>query len=161
MAPTRSVTVPTTPTRARDPGRHVGLVEFDRATGSTVDARLTQLVTEDGPFAVTEPVIRDVLGGARTDTCERDLRLLLQRFHLHTIDPAPDFGGAARICRQCRQNGVTPRGLIDCLIAAVAWRNNATLLAYNLGLHRVAGTVGVEKDSASHRGLPEPVDPPT
>ena len=126
-------------------------VEFDRATGSAVDLRLTQLITDDGPIAVTEPVMMEVLAGARSDTRERDLRRLLQRFHLHPVDPAPDFAAAARIYRQCRQNGVTPRGLIDCLIAAVAWRNGAVLLAHDIDLHRVAGIVGIEMDPASHR----------
>lgn len=125
-------------------------VEVDRAAGSTVDIRLTQLITDDGPIAVTEPVVMEVLAGARTDARERDLRRLLQRFHLHSVDPAPDFEAAARIYRQCRQHGVTPRGL-DCLIAAVAWRNNATLLAYDISLHRVADAVGIELDPASHR----------
>ena len=126
-------------------------VEFDRATGSAVDIRLTQLITDDGPLAVTEPVVMEVLAGARSDARERDLRRLLQRFHLHSVDPAPDFEAAARIYRQCRQHGVTPRGLIDCLIAAVAWRNNATLLAYDIDLHRVAGIIGIHMDAASHR----------
>jgi predicted nucleic acid-binding protein len=126
-------------------------VEFDRATGSTVDVRLAQLITNDGPLAVTEPVMMEVLAGARTDARERDLRRLLQRFHLHPVDPAPDFEAAARIYRQCRQKGVTPRGLIDCLIAAVAWRNSATLLAYDIDLHRVANIVGISMDPASHR----------
>ena len=126
-------------------------VEFDRATGSTVDLRLTQLIEDDGPVAVTEPVMIEVLAGARSDARERDLRRLLQRFHLHSVDPAPDFEAAARIYRQCRQRGVTPRGLIDCLVAAVAWRNSATLLAYDVDLHRVAGIVGIVMDPASHR----------
>jgi predicted nucleic acid-binding protein len=93
----------------------------------------------------------EVLAGARTDAHERDLRRMLQRFHLHPVDPAPDFEAAARIYRQCRQKGVTPRGLIDCLIAAVAWRNSATLLAYDIDLHRVANIVGISMDPASHR----------
>ncbi len=127
-------------------------VEFDRATGSAVDVRLTQLIAEDGPVAVTEPVVMEVLAGARTDAREHDLRRLLQRFHLHPIDPSPDFEAAARIYRQCRKNGITPRGLLDCLITAVAWRNGATLLAYDIDLHRVASIVGVDMDQASHRG---------
>lgn len=127
-------------------------VEFDRATGSAVDVRLTQLIAGDGPVAVTEPIVMEVLAGARSDARERDLRRLLQRFHLHPVDPAPDFEAAARIYRQCRKNGLTPRGLLDCLITAVAWRNGATLLAYDIDLHRVAGIVGVDMDQASHRG---------
>ena len=125
-------------------------VEFDRATGSAVDVRVAGLITEDGPLAVTEPIVMEVLAGARTDARERDLRRLLQRFHLHPVDPAPDFEAAARIYRQCRQKGVTPRGLIDCLIAAVAWRNGATLLAQDIDLLRVADIVGISMDPASH-----------
>lgn len=127
-------------------------VEFDRATGSTVDLRLTQLIVDDASIAVTEPVMMELLAGARTDARERDLRRLLQRFHLLSVDPAPDFEAAARIYRRCRQNGVTPRGLIDCLIAAVAWRNSASLLAYDIDLHRVAGIVGIGMDPASRHG---------
>ena len=127
-------------------------VEFDRATGSTVDVRLTQLITDDAPIAVTESVMMEILAGARTDCRERDLRRLLQRFHLHSVDPAPDFEAAARIYRHCRQNGFSPRGLLDCLIAAVAWRTSATLLAYDIDLHRIAGVVGIGMDPASHRG---------
>ena len=103
-------------------------------------------------MAVTEPVVMKVVAGARTDARERDLRRMLQRFHLHPVDPAPDFEAAARIYRQCRKNGITPRGLLDCLIIAVAWRNGATVLAYDIDLHRFAGIIGVEMDEASHRG---------
>lgn len=127
-------------------------VEFDRATGSAVDVRLTELIAEDGPLAVTEPVVMEVLAGARTDARGHDLRRLLQRFYLHPVDPTPDFEAAARIYRQCRKKGITPRGLLDCLITAIAWRNGATLLAYDIGLHRVAGIVGVDMEEASHRG---------
>ncbi len=127
-------------------------VEYDRATGSAVDTRLTQLIADEGPVAVTEPVIMEVLAGAHTDARAQDLRRLLLRFDLHTIDPAPDFEAAARIYRQCRKNGITPRGLVDCLIAAVAWRRGAILLAFDADLDRVAGAIGVERDQASHRG---------
>ena len=127
-------------------------LKFDRNTGSSVDVRLAQLIAEDGPLAVTEPVIMEVLAGARSDSRERDLRRLLQRFHLHPVDPTPDFQAAARVYRRCRQQGVTPRGLIDCLIAAVAWRKDATLLAYDVDLHGVAGVIALPMDPASHDG---------
>lgn len=124
-------------------------IEYDRATGSSVDTRMTELIATDGPLAVTEPVVMELLAGARTDARERDLRRLLLRFDLHRIDPASDFEAAARIYRRCRSAGVTPRGLIDCLIAAVAWRRGATLLARDLDLHRVAGVMGIQMDRAS------------
>jgi predicted nucleic acid-binding protein len=42
-------------------------VEYDRATGSSVDERLTELITTDGPLMITEPVIMEVLALARSD----------------------------------------------------------------------------------------------
>jgi predicted nucleic acid-binding protein len=73
------------------------------------------------------------LAGARTDAREADLRRLLLRFHLYQFDAAADLEGAARIYRRCRQAGITPRGLVDCMIAAVARRHEATLLACEAG----------------------------
>ncbi len=125
-------------------------VEYDRATGSAVDQRLADLIagTDDGLLAVTEPVIMEVLAGARTDERENDLRQLLLRFELQPVDPVVDFEAAARIYGWCRRVGLTPRGLIDCMIAAVAWRSGATLLAHDIDLLRVADVVGIAMDAS-------------
>ena len=121
-------------------------VEYDRATGSATDLRLSELIAAEGPIAVTEPVIMEVLTGARSDARENDLRRLLLRFHLCHFDAAADFDGAARIYRRCRQAGITPRGLIDCMIAAVARRERAALLACDADLPHVARVAGIELD---------------
>jgi predicted nucleic acid-binding protein len=85
-------------------------IEFDRATGSAVDHRLTKLIAQGDDLAVTEPVIAEVTSGARTDERESALRRLLFRFHLLPFDSVPDFDGAVAIYRSCRKAGVTPRG---------------------------------------------------
>jgi hypothetical protein len=121
-------------------------VEFDRATGSTVDARLTALIAEDAEIAVTEPVIMEVTAGARTAAHEQDLRRLLGRCGLLRFDAAVDFDAASRIYRTCRRSGVTPRGMIDCMIASVAHRHNAVLLASDSDLRRVAEVIGIPLD---------------
>jgi hypothetical protein len=126
-------------------------IEYDRATGSAVDLRLAELIEADGPVAVTEPVIMEVLAGARSDARETDLLRLLQRFHLCQFDPAADFDGAAYIYRRCRQAGITPRGLVDCMIAAVAHRHQAALLARDTDLDHVARVIGIDMDQASRR----------
>ena len=126
-------------------------IEYDRATGSAVDLRLSELIEADGPVAVTEPVIMEVLAGARSDARATDLRRLLQRFHLCQFDAVADFDGAARIYRRCRQAGITPRGLVDCMIAAVARRHQATLLACDSVLDHVARVIGIDMDQASRR----------
>lgn len=126
-------------------------VEYDRATGSATDLRLSELIADDGPVAVTEPVIMEVVAGARSDERETDLRRLLLRFHLHRFDAVADFDGAAHIYRRCRRAGIAPRGLIDCMIAAVAVRHGATLLACDAGLDRVARVAGIELDQPPPR----------
>ncbi len=124
-------------------------VEYDRATGSDVDIRLMELIRDDGPLAVTEPVLMEVMAGARDDRRGQALRRLLLRFHLLAFDTAADFDAAARVYRRCRREGVTPRGMVDCLVASVALRNEATLLAQDVDLARVAKVVGIELDRAS------------
>src|SRR6266851_4837531 len=112
-------------------------VEYDRATGSAVHRRVAELIASEGPLAVTEPVIMEVLAGARDDQRELDLRRLLSRFTLLRFDPVADFDAAARIYRRCRGVGFTPRDMVDCMIAAVAWRQGAALLAQDVDLKRV------------------------
>jgi predicted nucleic acid-binding protein len=126
-------------------------VEYDRATGSAADRRVADLIATGGPLAVTEPVAMEVLAGARDDRREADLRRLLLRFNLLRFDATADFDAAARIYRRCRRAGITPRGMIDCMIAAVAWRSGAALLAWDADLDRVARLIGVALDDASLR----------
>jgi predicted nucleic acid-binding protein len=126
-------------------------VEYDRATGSAVDRRLTELIEADGSVAVTDPVVMEVLAGAGDDRREADLRGLLLRVQLLRFDAVSDFDGAARIYRRCRAVGITPRGMLDCMIAAVAWRHGATLLAHDADMDRVARVVGLRLDNASLR----------
>ncbi len=125
--------------------------EYDRATGSAVDRRLSELISTEGPVAVTEPVVMEVLAGARNDEQEADLRRLLRRFDLHRFDVAADFDSAVRIYRRCRTAGITPRDMVDCLIAAVVWRRGATLLAHDAELDRVARVIGIDLDKVTHR----------
>lgn len=126
-------------------------VEYDRATGSEVDLRLNAIIGADGPLAVTDPVVMEVLAGARTDQRQADLRRFLLRFDLLRFDVAADFHAAARIYRSCRKVGITPRGLMDCMIASVAVRHGAVLLAHDADMSRVAKVVGIEMDHASLR----------
>ena len=127
-------------------------VEYDRATGTAVHQRMVQLIgSEEEQLSITEPVVMQVLAGARSDRRERDLRRLLLRFPLLRFDAALDFESAARIYRRCRAAGITPRGMVDCMIAAVAWRHGASLLAQDMDLVHVCDVIGITMDEASAR----------
>jgi predicted nucleic acid-binding protein len=110
---------------------------------------MVQLIAQEGPLSVTEPVAMEVLAGARSEQRELDLRRLLLRFTLLHFDAASDFDSAARMHRRCRAVGFTPRGMVDCMIAAVAWRLGASLLAQDSDLQRLGQIVGIELDRAS------------
>lgn len=131
-------------------------LEYDRATGSAVHRRLAALIADGAPLAVTQPVVVEVLAGARDDRREAELRRLLASVDLLPFDAVTDFDAAVRVYRRCRHRGITPRGLIDCMIAAVAWRWGAALLARDVDLHRVAAVIGVPLDEASLRPEPRP-----
>ena len=126
-------------------------VEYDRATGSTADRRVAALIRTGGPLMVTEPVLMEVMAGARSDARQEDLRRLLLSFGFVPFDAITDFDAAARIYRRCRQAGVTPRGMVDCMIAAVAHRRGATLLSWDVDMDRVAAVIGVGMDPGSRR----------
>jgi predicted nucleic acid-binding protein len=104
-------------------------VEYDRATGSSVDLSLTDLIRQGGDdLAVTEPVLMEVLAGAADGHRTHQLRRLLTSFRWVPFDAVADFEGAAKIYRSCRAAGISPRGLIDCMIANVAIRSGSGLL---------------------------------
>jgi predicted nucleic acid-binding protein len=126
-------------------------IEYDRATGSPPHLRLKELIETGGPIAVTEPVVMEVLAGARDEKRETDLRRLLGRFELLSFEVVTDFDGAIRIYRRCRAAGVTPRGMLDCMIAAVARRRGATLLSHDADMDHVARLIDIELDNASLR----------
>ena len=126
-------------------------MEYDRATGSAVDGRLSALIETEGPLSVTQPVVMEVLAGARNEQREADLRRLLLRFEFLPFDAVTDFDAAVTIYRRCRRAGITPRGMLDCMIAAVAWRQRAALLAHDADLDRVARVIGIDLDDASLR----------
>jgi len=100
-------------------------VEFLRDTGSTVCARVDDLL--DDEIAVCDPIRMEVLAGARDELHLHSLRRLLARATLLPTDPA-HFEEAAALFRRCRQEGETVRRLMDCLIAAVAIRSGVPVL---------------------------------
>jgi predicted nucleic acid-binding protein len=126
-------------------------VEFDRATDSVVDQRLRSLIADGVDIALTEPVIAELVAGARTDAREARLRSLLLSFDLLPFEAPIDFDGASTIYRRCRAQGVTPRGLLDCMIAAVAVRNSVPVLSHDVDLARIAKVVDLRLDEASTR----------
>jgi predicted nucleic acid-binding protein len=78
--------------------------------------------------AVTEPVVMELLAGARS---RRDLiqtRGLLLNLRMLPVGGLDTYERAADISRVCRLRGETIRRGLECLVAAVAIREGASLL---------------------------------
>ena len=103
-------------------------IEFQRATGSLADRRLSRALTADEPLATTGVVTLEILAGARDEQHDRQLRRLLARCRFLPLEEPSDHESAAALYRACRRSGTTIRRLPDCLIATVAMRNRVELL---------------------------------
>lgn len=105
-------------------------IEHFRRTGNPTHLRMRELLESDGqPLATTDVIMMELLAGARSNAHRDELRRLFYGCeYLRTQAPA-DFEAAAEVWRICRRNGETIRKQPDCLIAVVAMRTGAAVLA--------------------------------
>jgi predicted nucleic acid-binding protein len=103
-------------------------VEYLRRTESAADLRLTGALDAGELITTTGPVVMELLAGS-TDPREhaRCAEALAACDYLPIVDP-DDFEAAAAIYRTCRGAGATVRRQVDCLIAAIAIREDVELL---------------------------------
>ena len=103
-------------------------VEELRKTGSSVHLSLRRHLNTGSEIAVTEPVIMELLAGARSKHELRATRKRMMAFPMLRVDNLVTYERAAVIWRLCRAAGEPVRNTMDCLIAAVAIRESASIL---------------------------------
>ena len=103
-------------------------IELIRTTGHPAHVTLRHYLQRRAPLATSEPVVMELLAGVATGAERSKLRARLMALPRLTVRGLADFEAAAELYRVCRGRGATVRKLIDCLIAAVAIRERATLL---------------------------------
>jgi len=91
----------------------------------------------DGEIAICDAIRMEVLAGARNEQHLQSLRRLLARAVTLPTRPS-DYEDAALLYRSCRRGGETVRKLIDCLIAAVALRNDTPILHADRDFNTIA-----------------------
>lgn len=102
-------------------------VEFLRGNRSVHTAAVRRLVRE-GSAATCDPVVLEVLAGARDESHAEQLATLLDSCAPLEQERGTDVEEAATMYRSCRRRGETPRVLADCLIAAIAVRHDVPVL---------------------------------
>lgn len=119
-------------------------IEFLRDTGSPICQRVDDLLATE--IATCDAVRMEVLAGARDEQHLQQLRRLLARASTVPTEPV-DYDAAAALYRTCRQGGHTVRKLIDCLIAAVAIRDNVPVLHRDADFDVLAQHTSLEVDA--------------
>jgi predicted nucleic acid-binding protein len=102
-------------------------IDYLRRSGHPTALAMQRLAGAD-ELVLTEPVIMELLAGARSDRHAAALSKVLAQHLIAPVEGVDTFQGAATIYRTCRRSGETIRNAINCLIAAVAIRAGASLL---------------------------------
>lgn len=123
-------------------------VEYLRRTESPADLALNDAIENNGVLLL-EPVKAELLVGARSNAEVRELRRLLEGFDVELVHPRDDFEAATDLYQRCRTIGVTSRGLLDCLIAAMAARTGRPLLHHDRDLTPLAAAAGIPEAPGS------------
>jgi predicted nucleic acid-binding protein len=112
-------------------------IEFLRKTESPVDLLLDRMVRSGERLVTTEPVMMELLAGAREPIEERVARGILDACRLEKVR-SRDWEIAAAIYAGARQRGTMLREQIDCLIAAVAIRASIPVLTADSDFELIA-----------------------
>jgi predicted nucleic acid-binding protein len=91
-----------------------------------------------GEIALVDVVLTEVLRGLKDKDVHRVESILLD-LDVLKLQWISDFRAAAGLYRAARQSGVTVRSTVDCLIAAICIREDATLLHADVDFERLAG----------------------
>jgi len=104
-------------------------VEYLRRTGSPANTMLKEALDREDELGVVDVVRMELLAGAGSDEQVFTVsRLLARGVALPTLSPA-DHEYAASLYRAARRSGTTVRSMIDCMVASVAVRLDAPVLA--------------------------------
>ena len=103
-------------------------VWVDLLRGNGRGPELAGMLRSQVPLAATEPILMELLAGTRNENEYASVRRLGTSVGWIPVDPATDFDSSAQIYGHCRRNGITPRGLIDTLIVAIALRAECSLM---------------------------------
>ncbi|GAB3299052.1 PIN domain-containing protein [Epidermidibacterium keratini] len=116
-------------------------VEFLRGTQSAAADYVRHEVGRN--LATCEPVMMELLAGLSAgDRTARVERMLLSQTWLR-IDPHLDYRGAVDVFHATRATGHAPRGLADCLIAAIALRAGVEVAHRDTDYEYIAAATGL------------------
>ncbi|MGZ8597944.1 MAG: type II toxin-antitoxin system VapC family toxin [Actinomycetota bacterium] len=103
-------------------------IDMRRGNDRSSTRHLRQLLERGADVTLTEPIIMELLAGCRNDREVAATRRRLLGLPLARVRGLETYERAAAVERACVRAGQPVRSGMDCLIAAVAIREGATLL---------------------------------
>ena len=103
-------------------------IEFLRGNGGSADRWMVAALREERPLGWTEPVLLELLVGARSPRRAAELRALAMRGPALRVSGLTDWEAAASLARATASVGRTVRSTVDCLISAVAIRSGVPVV---------------------------------
>ncbi|MCL2454777.1 MAG: PIN domain nuclease [Micrococcales bacterium] len=123
-------------------------VEFLRGTGTSAAVRVRELIaTHRDDLRLCGPVSMELRAGTTRPADVARIDALIDSIEPLDFDPLVDFYEAARVQRSARASGRCVRSLVDCQIAAVALRHDATVVHQDVDFELIADLTGLRHES--------------
>lgn len=117
-------------------------VEFLRGTDTAATAFVRERL--GAALATSEPIMMELLAGARPGAHTARLERLLLSQTWHRVESGLDYRGAVDVFHATRATGHQPRSLQDCLIAAVALRVGVPVAHRDADYAHLAAATGLQ-----------------
>jgi predicted nucleic acid-binding protein len=103
-------------------------IDFLRGENSSERQILHRLIEDEEEISITGIILTEILQGIKDDKKYKITKNYLLEFPIYEPSGINTYIDAARIYRECRNNGRTIRSTIDCVIAAICLENDLSVL---------------------------------
>jgi predicted nucleic acid-binding protein len=103
-------------------------IDFLRGVNSSERQILHRLIEDEEEISITGIILTEILQGIKDDKKYQITKNYLLEFPIYEPSGINTYIDAARIYRECRNNGKTIRSTIDCIIAAICLENDLSIL---------------------------------
>ena len=103
-------------------------IDFLRGENSLERRMLHKLIEDEEEISITGIILTEILQGIKEDKKYQITKNYLLEFPMYEPSGINTYIDAARIYRECRNNGKTIRSTIDCIIAAICLENDLSVL---------------------------------
>ena len=103
-------------------------IDFLRGENSSERQVLHRLIEDEEEISITGIILTEILQGIKDDKKYQITKNYLLEFPIYEPGGINTYIDAARIYRECRNNGRTIRSTIDCVIAAICLENDLSVL---------------------------------